>query len=260
MKVSAFRMACMAISMLVCFLLPVALAVVYKRRGARLTPLFVGVGVFILFALVLEQWIHGVVLSGPLGGVIQGNLPLYALYGGLMAGVFEETGRFLAFHVLLRDATREDALMYGAGHGGIEAILLAGMTMVNNLILSSMINAGTLTEGFGGLTQEQLDGVVGQMTTIPATDFLMGGLERVLAVALHVALSVLVYAAVCRGMRWCFPAAIALHAGADALMLLVSPVLPTLGIELVVLVCVVLVVLLARRVWGQFSEEKPLFS
>lgn len=254
MKVSVWTMACIAVSALISFLLPAVLAAVFRRRGARLAPLFVGMGVFILFVFVLESGVHTLVLYGPLGGVIQGNLPLYALYGGLMAGLFEETGRFLAFRFLLRRASREDALMYGAGHGGIEAILIAGVAMINNLVLSSMINAGTLVPGYGGLTQEQVQQVTQQLATLPPTDFLMGGLERVLAVALHVSLSVLVYAAVCRGLKWCFPAAIALHAGTDAAAVLISPYLPAWGIELVVLVWVIAAVLLARWVWNGLEE------
>ena len=258
MRVPVASMICMAVSALICFGLPVALAVAYRRRGARLTPLFVGMGIFVLFVLVLEQGVHALVLYGPAGGTIQGNLWLYALYGGLMAGLFEETGRLLAFRFLLRNASREDALMYGAGHGGIEAILLAGFTMINNLVLSSALNAGTLNPGTLGLTEEQANAVVQQLTGLSAPTFLLGGVERVLAVALHVSLSVLVYAAVCRGRRWCFPAAIALHAGVDAVTLLIARALPSWAVELVVLAWVIAAVLIARRVWNTFEEEKPV--
>ena len=34
--------------------------------------------------------------------------------------------------------------MYGAGHGGIEAILLAGMTMLSNITLALALNRGGL--------------------------------------------------------------------------------------------------------------------
>ena len=76
---------------------------------------------------------------------LQGNLWLYALYAGLMAGAFEECGRWLALKLTLRwSRGPEDALMYGAGHGGIEAVLLAGMTMLNNIIISLALNQGGL--------------------------------------------------------------------------------------------------------------------
>ena len=52
--------------------------------------------------MVLERIFHFLVLQSGAGTVIQGNIWLYALYGGLAAGIFEETGRFLAFRFVLR--------------------------------------------------------------------------------------------------------------------------------------------------------------
>ena len=52
------------------------------------------------------------------------------LYGGLMAGVFEETGRYVSFKWFLKKETRiQDGLSYGIGHGGIEAMLIVGQCM-----------------------------------------------------------------------------------------------------------------------------------
>ena len=67
-----------------------------KKHQANLSTILIGAGVFVVFALVLESMVHQVVLKGPSGATIQGNTLYYALYGGLMAGLFEETGRFLA--------------------------------------------------------------------------------------------------------------------------------------------------------------------
>jgi uncharacterized membrane protein YhfC len=48
---------------------------------------------------------------------------LYAVLGALLAGLFEETGRFIAFKFLLKKRTdRKTAISYGIGHGGFEAI------------------------------------------------------------------------------------------------------------------------------------------
>jgi uncharacterized membrane protein YhfC len=89
----------------------------------------------LLFAFVLEQIVHSIVLTSPAGTKIQGSIWLMALYGGLMAGLFEETGRFLAFKTILRSKRNNDAnaLMYGAGHGGFEAMMILGITMISNL-------------------------------------------------------------------------------------------------------------------------------
>lgn len=90
---------------------------------------------------------HSLVLlkMGPVSKALSENLWLYALYGGLAAGLFEETGRYLTMRFLMKGKwTRENALMYGAGHGGLEAVLILGMASVNNLIYSVMINTGSL--------------------------------------------------------------------------------------------------------------------
>ena len=101
-------MVCMAVSMAICFLLPLGLALFFRRQGGRWRDFFLGAAVFFLFALVLEQGGHSLVLNGPLGQTITGNLLLYALYGGLMAGLFEEVGRLVAFR-LLRPAPGQTA-------------------------------------------------------------------------------------------------------------------------------------------------------
>ena len=55
-----------------------------------------------LFALILEPVLHNLVLGSAAGAAIQENILLYGLYGGLAAGVFEETGRLMAFRFVLK--------------------------------------------------------------------------------------------------------------------------------------------------------------
>lgn len=95
-------MACMTASLLIAFGPPLGLGLFFRRRGGRWRAFLLGAAVFLVFALVLEQRAHQLILGGPAGGVITGDLGLYALYGGLMAGLFEETGRFAAFQLLRR--------------------------------------------------------------------------------------------------------------------------------------------------------------
>ena len=99
-------MACMTASLLIAFGLPLGLGLFFRRRGGRWRAFLLGAAVFLVFALVLEQRAHQLILGGPAGGVITGDLGLYALYGGLMAGLFEETGRFAAFQLLRRRGAR----------------------------------------------------------------------------------------------------------------------------------------------------------
>ena len=137
-------MIAMGISALAGLAIPVALAWwLVKKQKARLTTIVIGAGVFIVFALLLEPVLHQLVLKGPKGSVILGNVWLYALYGGLAAGFFEETGRFLAMKFLLQKEPSKalPAIAYGTGHGGVEMMLIFGVSMISNIVLSECVLA-----------------------------------------------------------------------------------------------------------------------
>lgn len=95
--------------------------------------------------------------------------------------------------------------MYGAGHGGIEAAILLSVTMIINAIFALQYNAGTPSVlGTASTAQQLID--------TPSWYFLVGAVERIAAVIIHVSLSVLVWFAAKNGKRfWLFPLAIFLH-------------------------------------------------
>ncbi|MDR0538038.1 MAG: YhfC family intramembrane metalloprotease [Tannerellaceae bacterium] len=58
-----------------------------------------------------------------------------------MAGLFEETARFISFKILKKKYNGiGTGLAYGIGHGGIEAVLLAGLSMIVSIVFCIMIN------------------------------------------------------------------------------------------------------------------------
>ena len=42
------------------------------------------------------------------------------------------------------DVYKRQALMYGIGHGGVEAILIGGLSGISNLVSMLMINSGAM--------------------------------------------------------------------------------------------------------------------
>lgn len=83
--VSAASMAGMVFSLIIVFGLPIALIIiVHKKTHAKITACLIGGGVFIAFAMILEQILHRIVF-GAAGTLLQENIVLYALYGGLAA-------------------------------------------------------------------------------------------------------------------------------------------------------------------------------
>lgn len=95
---------------------------------------------FIIFALALESFAHEYFLSGTtaLSRAILNNPLLYAVYGGLAAGIFEEFGRFFCMMTVMKRFMyqRENSIIYGIGHGGIEAVILGSFTMLQNLMIA----------------------------------------------------------------------------------------------------------------------------
>ncbi len=237
--VSAASMAGMVFSFVVSVGTPLALAVMIRRKcRAQMTSLFVGAAAFIFFAMILEQLLHALVLQAA-GAVITSHLLLYALYGGVAAALFEETGRYLAMRRYMKNnLNRENALMYGAGHGGAEAIMLMGMTSVNNLITSAMINSGALPAVMSQMDAETAQTTFNQLAALwqtPAWLFFMGGVERVSALALQVGLSLLMFRAVKDGRRNCLVLAFAIHFLVDFMSVIAAGTLPVTVVELALL-------------------------
>ncbi len=233
---------------LMTLLLPLGVMLALRRRGGTWTAFLTGAGTFVLFAMVLEPILHNLILRSPAGAAIQQNILLYALYGGLAAGLFEETGRLLAFRFILKPHTaRITALSYGIGHGGIEAFLVMGLSMIANLSLGLAYTSGAPLPAEAAAAAETI-------LSTPAGMFLWGGLERLSAMALHMALSVLVFASVRTGRRLLFPA-IAVHAGVNFAAVVANAHLPIAATEAVVLLLTALACLWAARIYKNLREN-----
>ena len=223
-----------------------------KKHKANIATILIGAAVFVVFALVLESLVHQIVLKGDRGAAIQGNVLYYALYGGLMAGLFEETGRFLAMKFLLKKepTTAKAGVSYGLGHGGVEMMLLFGLTMISSFAMAVMINAGqteTLLSQVPAEAKDQLVTQIDQIKDASAGSFLLGLWERFSALILQVSLSILVWAAARKGGKWLwlFPAAILLHALVDGLAVILSKNAGVVAVELIILAMAVAVAGLA---------------
>lgn len=189
-------------TVLVALLLPVAaLAVLKRRTGRGLAAALVGAVCFIVFALVLEQMLHAVVFG--LYPAISLYSAVYAAYGCLAAGLFEETGRVLGLWLVCRkDAGMPSGWGYGIGHGGAEAILLVGINAA--VSLAALLGVPALSQ------------VTGALEAAGASAFWAAGVERLAAMALHTALSLLIWMVVTRRLpAWGYAVSVLLHALAN---------------------------------------------
>ncbi len=247
------------------FLLPIALLLFWqKKTGARIAPFFVGAGIFFLFAMVLEQILHALCLmsDNPVSRAIRGSVVLYALYGAFAAGIFEETGRFVAFKLMKRHASREVSVTYGIGHGGIEAMLLVGVNMLIYGVCALLLNSGgaQALALFGPETQTAL---VPMLQSLTVGTCAIGAWERLSTVIFHIAMSVLVFAAVHQPGKWyLYPLAILLHAGVDlfAVLFQVGVLQNMILVEVLIMAFSLLCALLAWRIYRalpSYPAEEP---
>lgn len=254
----------MLFTLLISLIVPIAACIVLIlkwKEKVRISSFFTGVCTFVLFAIILERIFHTLILRLT-GTLITGNLWLYALYGGLAAGLFEETGRLVAMKFLMKDTlSRENAILYGVGHGGIEAILLIGLTYVNNLICSLLINSGTLPELLSAYDADTQQTIIQQLSilgTLPSLQFYLAGIERIGAMLLHVVLSYLVYLAVSRHNLKLYVLSIFLHAFLNAGIVILSQLVSVLLAEIILLSAVVfLAVVLYRYEKGNSFTGSP---
>ena len=187
-----------------------------RRYGVRWGLFGAGALTFIASQVVHLplNWALGL-LGGGRGVALWPLVPL-ALVAGLSAGVCEEGARWLVLRFFLKRARGwREALQFGAGHGGIEAIifgLLALWTLVQMIVLRSL---DLTASGITGDTADQVRAALAAYWSSPWYLPLLAGLERVFAITFHIAMAVLVMRAFTRRNIGYLVAAIAAHAALD---------------------------------------------
>jgi uncharacterized membrane protein YhfC len=137
---------------------------------------------------------------------------------GLSAGLLEESARYLVLRYWLRrDRSWRAALMFGAGHGGVESFLLGVLAALGAISVFVLRNVDPVQLG---VPPDRLPTLQAQLDTawnVPPWYPLLGAFERVLAIATHLFLSVLVMQAFLRRNLLWLTAAILWHTLFDAL-------------------------------------------
>lgn len=213
--------------------LPILLGWLIKRRYG------IGWGVFGwgMLSFVLSQVIHiplnlalGL-LGAPARGVgLWPAIPL-GLAVGLSAAVCEEGARLLVITLFAKKIRGwAPGLQFGAGHGGMESILLGLLVAVN-------LAAILASRGLGPVAQMLPPEAVAQLRTAQEAFWSQNALmpfvsilERVFALMLQVALAVLVVQSVTYRQPLYFVAALVLHTLVDAWVIWAQP-LGIAGIE-----------------------------
>lgn len=200
--------------------LPVGLGLFLARRfrlGWRLW--WIGAATFVLSQVghIPFNWVAtrlfalGYLPSPP----AEWKLPFNAVFLGLSAGLFEELARAAVYRWWAEDARSwRKGVLLGAGHGGIEAIILGVLVLVsyvNTIILRTPDAARLVPPEQMELVQQQ----VAAYWSVPWGMTLLGALERAFTLIVHIALSVIVLQAFTRRQPLWVLAAILWHAVLD---------------------------------------------
>jgi uncharacterized membrane protein YhfC len=217
--------------------MPLALGWLIKKRLAVSWRLFfIGAATFILvqIAHIPFNYVAFSMAADWLGGLSDSaRLWAIAIFAGLSAGVFEEGGRYIVYRNWARDArTWSKGVMLGAGHGGAEAIIFGLLAGINVLFFLGY-RAGYFSALVPTGEEAQLRDVIDALFAVPWYRALFGAFERLSAMSIQIALSLLVLQVFTRGnILWLF-VAIGWHALIDALAVYS---LATLGAEITELI------------------------
>lgn len=204
------------ITLILALIFPIILAVWFCRRyQVKALAVVLGGLTFIVFQMIIRmpllQAINNAFPSLVPTTNALGPLLLYSAYMAITAALFEEGGRFIFFKLFMKDrGDWQNAAAFGIGHGCAEAVLLVGVTYVFNIALMFMINSGRLN-ALPQQLQQPIDAVRMQFVQLPSYMFLITGIERLMTIPIHIALSILVVLGIVRKRQRYIWLAILIH-------------------------------------------------
>ncbi|MBE3117489.1 MAG: YhfC family intramembrane metalloprotease [Candidatus Atribacteria bacterium] len=147
---------------------------------------------------------------------------ILSVFLGLSAGLFEELSRYAMYRWWAKDARSwGKGLLAGVGHGGSEAIILGLLVLYGygQMIIVRGMDISTL------VTPDKVELAKAQIQaywSAPLYMTMLGALERLFTIPLHLACSVLVLQAFTRKKFWWVDLAILFHALADGVAVFAS--------------------------------------
>lgn len=207
-----------------CIVVPFIFLGYYRSKTktkTKLSSFFIGMAFYVLFAILAEQIFHWLVLGGlSLSKILtrQDHPVYYALYGAVVAGIFEETGKYIGLKKCMNSRTgKENALLFGFGHGSFETIAYGSSLTMGNIIIAFLVNSFGIDGYFEklGITGETVAGqteAIRELIAIPPSEHVAAGTERLLALVFQAALTIFIYLAIqYKELKFLFPIAIVLH-------------------------------------------------
>ena len=232
------------------------------KQQTRISWLIAGAVGFLVSARVLELSIHYfcIIAENPVSRFINGNTVAFVLYGITMAGVFEESGRHIILkYIMKKNRTRENAILYGIGHGGIEILAVLLPTMITSLAVAVLFSRGDTETALRTLniTEETAAAALPAVQAAAAFNYglmAMNVIERLFALLLHIGLTVIVYYGVVNARKIYLPMAILLHMLMDTFPALYQRgLVPLWAVEVWAATWAAIVVFIAVKLYGKMK-------
>ncbi|MFB5581748.1 YhfC family glutamic-type intramembrane protease [Bacillus albus] len=174
------------------------LALLYAVWKKRYIPYILGVLAFVVSQILIRipilNYVNGTSTDFQMFSVMQPVL--FVLLLSLSAGIFEEVARFIAMRYFMKQRDWQSGFLFGAGHGGIEAVLIVGIPVISLLLSQTAIQNGD--------------------------SYYFAGIERIFAMVLHIGLSFIILQAVVQKKFRYVIYAILIHGTANALASIIS--------------------------------------
>ncbi len=215
-------LSCMIIIALLCTAVPfIFLGYYHIKTNAKISSFFIGMGFYALFYFGAEGVVNTILFRFcNLGVVLDRSIhPVwYAIYGAVIAGIFEELGKYIGLRFAMKKREgKQNAFLYGVGHGGFEAIAFGSSLFMGNIVLAFMVNSLGMDAylaklSLSGNELAEYKSAIQQLIAVTLGEHLCQGLERVLAMVLQVSLTILVYTALKnKKSKYWFPLATIIH-------------------------------------------------
>ncbi|HDR7518262.1 YhfC family glutamic-type intramembrane protease [Bacillus mobilis] len=177
-------------------------ALLYAFWKKRYIPYMLGVLAFVVSQILIRipilNYVNGTSTNFQMFSVMQPVL--FVLLLSVSAGIFEEIARFIAMRYFMKQRDWQSVFLFGAGHGGIEAVLVVGIPVISVLLSQTAIQNGD--------------------------SYYFGGIERIFAMVLHIGLSFIVLQAVVQKKLRYIVYAILIHGTANTIAGIISLYVP----------------------------------
>lgn len=182
------------------FVIPVVFIAVWKMRVRdSLVPVFIGMGVYLVFGELFQSVPDMLFLAAkhPLARMLTANVWLLTLYTTLTAVILQAVGRYLAFRFCIRQEQSADAAVsFGLGFGFLACVFDLAIPNLQHYSFGIMLNqkqADVLLQSVDAATASAYQEMIQELSNISRMDLILDGVWQVAILFLQVALAVFFY-------------------------------------------------------------------